>query len=80
MMQPILEALGTEYRGRADFAAVDVDAEPAIAQRYDVRSLPTLVLLRDGREVGRIVGARQRTFVAGVLDRALAGDTAIAAP
>ena len=45
-----------------------------------VRSMPTLVLLRDGREVGRIVGSRPRGFVAGVLDRALNGDVAIAAP
>jgi hypothetical protein len=42
--------------------------------------MPTLVILRDGREVGRIVGSRPRGFVAGVLDRALAGDVAIAAP
>jgi thioredoxin len=79
-MQPILLALGKEYAGRVRIVAVDVDHEQALAQRYDVRSMPTLVLLRDGREVGRIVGSRPRAFVAGVLDRALGGDVAIAAP
>ncbi len=42
--------------------------------------MPTVILLRDGREVGRVVGARPRAFFAGMLDRALAGDVAIAGP
>jgi thioredoxin-like negative regulator of GroEL len=62
------------------FIAVDVDAEPILAERYSVRAMPTVVLLRDGREVGRVVGSRPRAFVAGVLERALAGDVAIASP
>jgi hypothetical protein len=39
-----------------------------------------VVLWRDGREVGRLIGSRPRAFVAGMLDRALAGDAAIASP
>jgi thioredoxin 1 len=70
---PILEALATEYKNHARFATVDVDHDPAMAQRFDVRSMPTLVLLRDGREVGRVVGARPRAQLQAVLDRALAG-------
>jgi thioredoxin len=76
----VLHGLADELRGRVRFAAIDVDREPALAQRFDVRSMPTLVVWRDGREVGRIVGARPRAFVAGVIDRALAGDVAIASP
>lgn len=70
---PVLEALAAEYAGHVRIVAVDVDREPDLAERYSVRSMPTLVLLRDGREVGRVVGARSRAFVAGVIDRALAG-------
>jgi thioredoxin 1 len=77
---PVLTALAEEYRGKVRIAAVDCDREPALAERYLVRSMPTLVVLRDGREVGRVVGLRPRAFVAGVLDRALRGDTAIASP
>jgi thioredoxin 1 len=80
VMKPVLAALAAEYRGRARIVAIDVDREPLVAQHHDVRSMPTLVILRDGREVGRIIGSRPRAFVAGVLDRALAGDVAIAAP
>jgi len=79
-LDPILDALATEYRDRARVVAVDVNDVPQIAEHYNVRSMPTVVLLRDGREVGRFVGTRPRAFVQGVLDRALGGDVAIAAP
>ena len=77
---PVLAALAEEYRGRVRIAAVDCDRDPELAERFLVRSMPTLVVVRDGREVGRVVGLRPRAFVAGVLDRALAGHVAIAAP
>lgn len=79
-MHPVLENLAIEYTGQVRFVAIDVDHEPALAERFGVRSMPTFVVLRDGREVGRFVGSRPRRFVAGVLDRALAGDVQIAAP
>lgn len=79
-MDSILTSLAVAYAGRVELVAVDVDAEPMLAQRHDVRSMPTLVLIRDGREVGRVVGSRPRAFVTGVLERALAGDVAIVAP
>ena len=79
-LAPILSAVATEYRGRVQIEEIDVDHDRERAQRHDVRSMPTLVLLRDGREVGRVVGARSKAFVTGVIDRALAGDVAIAAP
>ncbi len=80
VMEPILAALATEYRGRVRLAAIDVNDEPILAERFDVRSMPTLVILRHGREVGRVVGSRPRAFVAGMFDRALSGDVAIASP
>lgn len=76
----VLSVLAAEYAGRARFFAIDVDDDPALAERFGVRAMPTVVLWRDGREVGRVVGSRPRAFVAGMLDRALAGDVAIAAP
>jgi thioredoxin len=76
----VLRVLNNEYAGRVRFVAVDVNDEPVLADRFSVRAMPTLVLWRDGREVGRVVGSRPRSFVAGMLDRALAGGIAIAAP
>jgi thioredoxin len=78
MLKPTLDALATEYR--VAMTEIDVERDPVTAQRYDVRAMPTVVILRDGAEVGRAVGARPRAFFAGMLDRALAGDVAIASP
>jgi thioredoxin 1 len=80
VMEPVLAQLAQEYGARVRVVAVDCDREPVLAERFLVRSMPTFVFWRDGREVGRIVGSRPRAFVAGVLDRALDGDVAIAAP
>ena len=79
-LTPILADLGRDYSGRAKIVAVDVQDQPALAQTFRVTAMPTLVLIRDGREVGRMVGTRPKPFIAGVIERALAGDLAIASP
>lgn len=76
-LAPMLGELAAAYAGRARIAAIDVQDHPAIAQAFRVTSMPTLVLVRDGREVGRLVGLRARKVIVGALDRALAGDVAI---
>jgi thioredoxin 1 len=80
VMKPTLESVATEYAGRLEITHVDVDEEPVVAQQYNVRSMPTYVLVRDGREVGRFVGSRPRAFVAGVIDRVLDGEVQVTAP
>ena len=54
---PILEELTREYAGRLKVVKVNVDENPALAQRYEAMSIPTLVVLKGGRVVDRIVGA-----------------------
>ncbi len=53
---PIVEALAGEYEGRLKVAKVDVDANPDLAARYNVRSIPTLAVFKEGKLVQRIVG------------------------
>ncbi len=53
---PIVEELAAEYAGRLKVAKVDVDANPALAERYDVHSIPTLLVFKGGQPVERIVG------------------------
>ena len=67
-LTPILVALEAEYRGRFRLYAIDVDRDPVLAQRFDVRSMPTVVLLHAGREVGRVVGVRSRDHFRELLD------------
>jgi len=54
---PILEELAREYAGRLKVVKVNVDENPALAQRFQAYSIPTLVVLKNGRVVDRIVGA-----------------------
>jgi thioredoxin len=68
-LTPVLVALEAEYRGRFRLFAIDVDHDPELARRFDVRSMPTVVLLQDGREIGRVVGVRSRDHFRELLDR-----------
>lgn len=60
MVAPVLEELAREHAGRLKVVKVDIDREPSLATRFGVASIPALVVLRDGREVDRIVGALPR--------------------
>jgi thioredoxin 1 len=56
-VSPIIEALSKEYAGRLNFAKVDTDANQELAARYDIMSIPTVMIFKNGRVVDRIVGA-----------------------
>lgn len=56
-VSPILEELAHDYRGRLKVVKVNVDDSPVTAQRFQAFSIPTIMLLRAGRPVDRIVGA-----------------------
>ena len=57
MIGPFVEELATELAGRVRVAQLNIDENPATAQRFNVRSIPTMILFKDGREVDRITGA-----------------------
>ncbi len=61
---PILEELSREFAGRLKVVKVDVDENPALARRFEAFSIPTLVVLRNGRVVDRIVGAMPKPQLA----------------
>jgi thioredoxin 2 len=56
-MAPQFEQAAQRLAGRALFAKVDTDAEPELAGRFGIRSIPTLVLMQGGRELKRVSGA-----------------------
>ena len=57
MMAPIVERLAEEFEGRAKIGKLDVDANRGTAARFNVRSLPSILLFRDGALVDTVVGA-----------------------
>jgi thioredoxin 2 len=72
MVGPIVDELATELAGKIRVAKLNVDDNPATAERFDVRSIPTLLVMVNGREVDRIVGALPKAQIRQRLDRALA--------
>jgi len=68
---PVVEELARAYAGRVLVAKLDIDANPATAQRLGVMSIPTLVFFRGGQEVDRIVGAQPQQAVAERLEALL---------
>ena len=76
-LTPVLHELEREYHGRARLLVIDVADQPDLAQVFRITAMPTMVLLRDGKEVGRMVGLRPKKIVKGALERALAGQVAI---
>jgi thioredoxin 1 len=56
MAAPVIDDLSVEYQGKVLVGKVDVDHEQALAQKYQVMSIPTVILFKDGVEVARQVG------------------------
>lgn len=68
---PVLDALERDRTGRVKLAKVNVDEEPGLAVRYEVRSIPTILLIKNGRIVDTVVGAVPRAMLEAKIDRAL---------
>jgi thioredoxin 1 len=58
MIAPVLEDIAKEHAGRIQIAKLNVDDNPNVARRYDVMSIPTLLVFADGEVKKRLVGAK----------------------
>jgi len=74
MIAPSIDALATAYSGRAKVGKLNVDENPAVAQAFGVRSIPTLLVFKDGKVADQQIGALPQPRIAEMLDRQL--DTA----
>ena len=68
---PVLEALEREHEGRVKLAKVNVDEQPALAARYAIRSIPTILLVRAGQIVDTVIGAVPRATLDAKIAKAL---------
>lgn len=71
MISPIVEELSHEYDGKMVFYKLDVDSSPNTALKYNVRSIPTLLIFKNGRAVDQIVGAVPRAVLRKKVDAAV---------
>ena len=74
MIAPSIDALATAYSGRAKVGKLNVDENPAVAQAFGVRSIPTLLVFKGGKVADQQIGALPQPRIAEMLDRQL--DTA----
>src|SRR5438270_10159446 len=71
MIAPVLEEIATEKDGLLKVAKLDIDENPDIAQKFGVMSIPTLLVFKNGQEVSRIVGYKNKSQLLSQLDKAM---------
>lgn len=60
---PVLEELAQKYNGKMKFGKVNVETAPQIAQKYGVRSIPTLLIFKNGKIMTQIIGAQSKKSI-----------------
>jgi thioredoxin 1 len=68
---PVLDELAGDYEGKVTVAKLNIDENLDITTRYDVQSIPTLILFKDGEPVSRLVGARGKAALQEEISRHL---------
>lgn len=59
--EPVLEELANNNEGKVEFLKIDVDSSQGLVQKYSVMSIPTTVLFKNGKEIGRQIGFSGKT-------------------
>lgn len=73
---PVIDALADDYAGDVPVGKVDVDANPELATKYGIRSIPALVVFRDGEVVNQLAGYQSRDVLAAAIEGARSVSTA----
>jgi thioredoxin 2 len=68
---PILDELAVDLAGRLKIAKLNIDTNPATADRFRIQSIPAMLLFKDGEEIDRIIGAMPKSDIRQRLDRFL---------
>ncbi len=72
MIAPVVDELSTDYDGKAVVGKVDVDSNPEVAGKFGIRSIPTLLVFKNGEIVDKQVGAVNKSVLSQKLDAQLA--------
>lgn len=72
IIEPVIDSLASRYSGRVAITKIDIDKNPSLADRYQIRGVPTLVVEKNGRQFTRLTGAQHsESDIAAILDAAL---------
>ena len=66
---PAIDALATEYAGKVTVGKMDIDSNPKVPERYQVRSIPTVLVFKGGQVVESVIGLTQRDDLKKVIDK-----------
>jgi thioredoxin 1 len=66
-----VEALAKDYEGKVRVGKCDIDSNPSVPSQYDIRSIPTLLVFKEGKVVGQVVGAVPRARIEDMIKKAL---------
>ncbi len=71
MIAPVIEELATDYEGKVLVGKVDVDSNPEVSMQFGVRSIPTILIIKDGQIVDKHVGVTTKQALADKIDKYL---------
>lgn len=71
MIGPVVEEMASEYAGKAKIGKVNVDHNPEVSVKYGIRSIPALMIFKDGQVVDQIIGAVPKTHLTKQLEAQL---------
>jgi thioredoxin 1 len=71
MVAPVVEEIADQYQGKVKVVKLNTDENPQVASQYGIRSIPTLMIFKDGQRVDMVVGAVPKTTLANTLEKYL---------
>ncbi|MEM6426177.1 MAG: thioredoxin [Cyanobacteria bacterium P01_H01_bin.119] len=71
MVAPVVEEISEQYDGKVKVVKVNTDDNPSVASQYGIRSIPTLMVFKEGKRVDMVVGAVPKTTLANTLEKYL---------
>ncbi len=71
MVAPVVEEIASQYEGQLKVVKVNTDENPQVASTYGIRSIPTLMIFKEGQKVDMVVGAVPKTTLVSTLEKYL---------